>query len=90
MEVGVIDDADKGIKQRASGRCKCPLSKGGQGKIDLHVVGTGTVAYELEGQEFIYQHEVRVLPRTTYSLYHRLSLDSETNKYNLSSAKLLR
>ena len=37
MEVDVIDDADKGIKQRASGRCKHPLSKGGQERIDVHV-----------------------------------------------------
>jgi hypothetical protein len=36
MEVGVIDDTGKGIKQRASGRCKHPLSKGGQERIDVH------------------------------------------------------
>jgi len=44
MEVDVVDDADKSVKQQANGRCKKPLLKSGQGGIRVHV-GTGTVAY---------------------------------------------
>ena len=37
MEVDVIDNADNGIKQRASGRCKHRLLKGGQERIMIDV-----------------------------------------------------
>ena len=47
MEVEVIDDANKGVKQKANGRCKNPLPKRWQHwqeGMNVHV-GTGTVAY---------------------------------------------
>jgi len=37
MEVDVIDDAEKGVKQKANGGCNHPLLKGGQERIDFHV-----------------------------------------------------
>lgn len=37
MEVDVIDDADKRVKQQANGRCKGPLLKRGQEGVKVHV-----------------------------------------------------
>jgi hypothetical protein len=47
VEEDVIDDADKSVEQQANDRCKKPLSKRGQGGIEIHV-GTSTVASEVK------------------------------------------
>ena len=41
MKVEVIDDADKGVGQRANGCYRNPLLKGGQEleKLEVHVIG---------------------------------------------------
>jgi hypothetical protein len=44
VDEDVIDDTDKSIEQQANDRCRKPLSKRGQGGINVHV-GIGTVAH---------------------------------------------
>jgi len=43
MEVDVIDNTDKSVKQQANGRCKSPLLKRGQ---EIHAE-IGTVAFRV-------------------------------------------
>jgi hypothetical protein len=44
MEVEVIDDADKSVKQQPSGRYRNTLLRGWQWRADIYHVGTGAVA----------------------------------------------